>query len=170
MNGAEFARTIIEEMHGAMMADVKDLTQEQLAWKPAPGTNPIGFLFWHYVRTEDNMIHSLTGKSSVWQVEKWCEKLGMDPDAQGTGFHEPDVDKAASLPLSETLAYAEKVFTETSDYLNSLDDAGLDYAPNPERPRRNVGMMLRNFVVAHGWWHLGEIKYVKGMQGMSAAR
>ena len=170
MNGAEFVQTIIGEMHGAMMADVKDLTQEHLAWKPAPGSNPIGFLFWHYVRTEDNMVHSLTGKPSVWQAEKWDEKLGMDAQAQGTGFQELDVDRAAALPLSEMTAYAEKVFAETTDYLNTLDDEKLDYAPNPERPRGTNSMMLRNFVVAHGWWHLGEIKYVKGMQGMPAAR
>ena len=31
MNGAEFVQTIIGEMHGAMMADVKDLTQEHVA-------------------------------------------------------------------------------------------------------------------------------------------
>ena len=170
MNGAEFVRTIIGEMHGAMVADVKDLTPEHLAWKPAPGANPIGFLFWHYVRTEDNLIHSLMGKPSVWQAEKWHEKLGMDAQAQGTGFQEPDVDRAAALPLSEMMAYAERVFADTTEFLNSLDDAGLDRAPNPERPRGTVSMMLRNFIVAHGWWHLGEMKYVKGMQGMPAAR
>ncbi|MBL7165297.1 MAG: DinB family protein [Dehalococcoidales bacterium] len=170
MNGAEFVRTIIGEMHGAMMADVKDLTQEHLAWRPAPGANPIGFLFWHYVRTEDNMLHSLMAKPSVWQAEKWGEKLGMDAQAQGTGFQESDVDKAAALPASEVIAYAEKVFADTTEYLNTLDDAKLDYAPNPKRPRGTIGMMLRNFIVAHGWWHLGEIKYVKGMQGMPAAR
>ena len=157
MNGAEFVQTIIGEMHGAMMADVKDLTQEHVAWKPAPGANPIGFLFWHYVRTEDNMLHGLMGEPSVWQAEKWDEKLGMDPQAQGTGFQELDVDRAAALPLSEMIAYAEKVFAETTDYLNTLDDEKLDYAPNPERPRGTISMMLRNFVVAHGWWHLGEI-------------
>ena len=170
MNGAEFVQTIIGEMHGAMMADVKDLTQEHLAWKPAPGANPIGFLFWHYVRTEDNMLHGLMGKPPVWQAEKWDEKLGMDAQAQGTGFQEPDVDKVAALPWSEVIAYAEKVFAETTDYLKTLDDEKLDYTPNPERPRATISMMLRNFIVAHGWWHLGEIKYVKGMQGMPAAR
>jgi len=72
--------------------------------------------------------------------------------------------------MSEIIAYIEKVFTETMNYLNALHDTSLDYALNPECPRRNVGMMSRNFIVAHGWWHLGEIKYVKGMQGMPAAR
>jgi len=157
-------------MHGALMDDVKDLTAEHLAWKPAPGANPIGFLFWHFIRTEDNIVHGLLGQPSIWEGQKWGEKLGMDAKAQGTGFQEPEVDKAAALPLAEVMAYAELVIKDTADYLNSLDDAKLDFAPNPERPRRTVCMMMRHFVLAHGWWHLGEIKYVKGMQGMPAAR
>jgi hypothetical protein len=170
VNSAEFVQTIVKEMHGAMMADVKDLTAEHLAWKPAPGANPIGFLFWHYIRSEDNMIHAMMGKASRWQADKWGEKLGMDPQAQGTGFVEAEVDTAAALPPSELLAYAEGVFADTDEFLGTFDDDRLDHAPNPERPRRTWGMMIRNFVIAHGWWHLGEIKYVKGMQGMPGAR
>ena len=170
MNAVEFIHTMVSEMHNAMIEDVKVLNQEQLAWKPAPNTNPIGFLFWHEIRTEDNMIHGLQGKPTIWESEKWHEKLEMDATAQGTGFQEPDVDKVAALPLAEVMAYAEQVTRSIEDYIKSLDDAGLDRAPNPERPRRTIGMMLRNFVLAHGWWHLGEIKYLKGMQGMPAAR
>lgn len=170
MTAVEFIQSSISDLHNAMINDVKVLTQEHLAWKPAPKANPIGFLFWHYIRTEDNMIHGLQGKPSIWESEKWHEKLGMDAKAQGTGFQEPEVEKVAVLPLSEQMAYAERVTQSTEDYLKSLDDAGLDHAPDPERPRRTIGMLLRNFIVAHGWWHLGEIKYVKGMQGMPAAR
>ena len=95
MNGAEFVRTIIGEMHGAMIADIKDLTPEHLTWKPAPGANPIGFLFWHYVRTEDNIVHGLIGKPSVWQAEEWHEKLGMD------AIHEFDGNAIGALgPIS----------------------------------------------------------------------
>ncbi len=170
MNGADFVRTMIREMHGAMLDDVKDLTAEHLAWKPAAGANPIGFLFWHYVRTEDNMIHAMQGKPSRWQDAEWGEKLGMDPQAQGTGFVEAEVETAAALPLAEVLAYAEGVFADSDEFLATFDDDRLDHAADPERPRRTWGMMLRNFVIAHGWWHLGEIKYLKGMQGMPAAR
>ena len=94
----------------------------------------------------------------------------MDAKAQGTGFQELEVEKVCLLPLSELTTYAERVIQSTEDYLKSLDDAKLDYAPNPERPRWTIGMMVRNFILAHGWWHLGEIKYIKGMQGMPAAR
>ena len=170
MNAVEFIHTTVTEMHSAMIEDVKVLSQEHLAWKPAAKANPIGFLFWHTIRTEDNMIHGLQGKATIWESEKWHEKLGMDARAQGTGFQEPDVDKVAALPLSEVMAYVERVTASIEGYIKSLDDAGLDRAPNPERPRWTVGMMLRNFIIVHGWWHLGEIKYLKGMQGMPGAR
>lgn len=167
---AEFIQDAVAELHGAMIEDVKVLTQEHLAWKPAPKANPIGFLFWHYIRTEDNMLQGFQGKPSIWESEKWYEKLGMDDKAQGTGFQESEVDKVAALPLSEIMTYAEQVIQSSTEYLKSLDDAGFDHAPNPERPRRTIAMMIRNFILAHGWWHLGEIKYLKGMQGMPFAR
>jgi len=170
MNGADLMKTIITEMNGVLLGDVKDLTPEHLVWKPGPGANPIGFLFWHTIRTEDNIVHGLQGGTPVWEREKWNEKLGMDSGAQGTGFEEGEADKAAALPLAELMAYAESVIRATDEYLSSLDDAKLDMAPDPNRPKRTIGMMLRNFIIAHGWWHIGEIKYLKGMQGMPAPR
>ncbi len=170
MTAIEFIQIAVADLHGAMIGDVKVLTQEHLAWKPAPTANPIGFLFWHYIRTEDNMFQSFRGKPSIWESEQWYEKLGMDATPQGTGFQEPAVEKVAALPLSELMAYAERVTISTEEYLKSLDDAGLDHILDPERPRRTIGMIVRNFILAHGWWHLGEIKYIKGMQGMPSAR
>lgn len=170
MKAIEFIQSGIAELHTVMLSDVKGLTQTQWAWKPAPGANPIGFLFWHYMRSEDNIVHGLQGKPSLWEGEKWDVKLGMDAKAQGTGFKEPEVDRVADLPLPQVVAYAERVAQGTTDYLKSLDDARLDQAPDPARPQRTIGVVLRSFVLAHGWWHLGEIKYVKGMQGMSAPR
>jgi hypothetical protein len=94
----------------------------------------------------------------------------MDVKAQGTGFTEPDVDKVAALPIADVIAYAERVGQRTADYLKSIDERRLDVAPNPARPNWTIGMMLRNFIVSHGWWHLGEIRYIKGLQGMSYSR
>jgi len=52
----------------------------------------------------------------------------------------------------------------------SLDDDKLNFVPDPARPKRTIDMILRNFVLAHGWWHLGEIKYLKGLQRRPAGR
>jgi hypothetical protein len=170
MTGIEFLMTMIAEFHSALMEDVKTLTPQNLKWKPAPQANPIGFLFWHYMRTEDNLVAGLQGKPTIWEAEKWYEKMGLDAKAQGTGFKEPDVDKIAVLPLADLMAYADGVSRNTQEYLKTLDDAKLDFAPDPSRPRRTIGAVLRSFLLAHGWWHLGEIKYIKGLQGMPGAR
>jgi hypothetical protein len=170
MTVLEFIQSAVTELHKTMIDDIKPLTREHLTWKPAPGTNPIGFLFWHYIRTEDMVIQSVQGKPSLWESENWCEKLGLDARAQGTGFQEPDVDKAAALNPADLLAYAERVFQSSDDFLKTLDEARVGQPINPDRPRQTIASMVRNFIIAHGWWHLGEIKYLKGMQGMPAAR
>jgi hypothetical protein len=161
---------MVAGMHRAMTDDVKDLKKEQLIWKPAPRSNPIGFLFWHAVRVEDNMVSNWQKKVTVWEEDRWYEKLGLDAKQYGTGFQDPDVDKVAKLPLDQVLAYSDKVFRATDVYLRTLDEDKLDFAPNPERPRFTIALMIANFIIAHGWWHLGEIRYVKGLQGMPAAR
>jgi hypothetical protein len=170
MTVLEFIQSAIAELHKAMIDDVKPLNQEHLTWKPAPKANPIGFLFWHFVRTEDMVIQSVQGKPAIWESEKWCDKLGLDAKAQGTGFQEAEVDMAAAMNGVELLAYAERVFQSTDDFIKTLDEAKVGQPINPERPRQTIASMVRNFVIAHGWWHLGEIKYLKGMQGMPAAR
>ncbi len=170
MNTVEFIEGSVSDLNSTMISDVKELTAEHLAWKPAPKANPIGFIFWHFMRVQDNVIQSFQGKPSFWESEKWYEKLGMDAKATGNGFQEPEVDKVAALPLSELMAYAECVAQSAADYLKSVKDAELDNAPDPNRPRRTIAVSLRAFVIGHGWWHIGEIKYLKGMQGMPFAR
>ena len=86
MNIADFVTESVTGLNGTLIDDVKDLTQEQAEWTPAAGANPIGFLFWHCIRAEDNMFQGFRGKPSIWESEKWYEKLGMDAKPQGTGF------------------------------------------------------------------------------------
>jgi hypothetical protein len=170
MNAVQFILMTVNGMHHAMVDDVKMLTPAQLAWKPAPGANPVGFLYWHIARVEDMVIAGWQKKTSVWDEDRWYEKLGLDASAYGTGFQEPDVDKVARLPLETVTQYVEKVFRNTGIYVQSLDEDKLDFPPNPERPKVTIGAMLGNYIIGHGWWHLGEIRYIKGMQGMSAGR
>ena len=39
-----------------LLEGVKDLTPEELAWRPAPHANSVGFLLWHMARVEDGWI------------------------------------------------------------------------------------------------------------------
>ncbi len=169
MTVVDYIERSIADLDTTLMQDVKPLTPSQLAWKPMPGANPIGFLFWHFMRSQDEIVARLAGKQSVWLAEKWYEKLGLTPKDSGGGYKEPEVDRAAAMPLQIIMEYAERVAQTTHDYMKSITDADLERALDPARPNRTVVVQLRSFVVAHGWWHLGEIKYLKGMQGMPFA-
>ncbi len=165
MNIADYVAGSVTGLNSALTDDVKDLTQEQAEWTPAPGANPIGFIFWHFMRIQDNMVHGFLEKPSVWESEKWYEKLGMEATDTGMGFDEAGVGKAAAMPLAQLVAYAGRVSEDSEGYFKSLDEAGLDAAPNPDRPRSTILKRVRAFI-SHGWWHDGEIKYIRGMQGM----
>ncbi|MFC1874372.1 DinB family protein [Chloroflexota bacterium] len=136
-----------------------------MAWKPAPKANPIGFIFWHIMRVEDNIFRGFQNKPSIWESEKWYEKLGMDAKVSGTGFDEEQIDKVALLPLSDLAEYAQQVAKSAVDYLSSLEESDLERAPDPNRPKRTIAVTFRAFVISHGWWHDGEIKYLKGYTG-----
>jgi hypothetical protein len=161
MNAAEFIQSSVRGLHEALLADMTNLSQEHLGWSPQPGANPIGYIFLHYMRTEDGQIHRMQGQPSLWDAAGWYQRLGLTQS-----LNEGEIDNAARAPLADSLAYAQHVMDGTRRFLATLDDAKLDVAPDPDRPRRTIGLSLRAFILAHGWWHLGEIKYLKGLQGM----
>ncbi|OGO05448.1 MAG: hypothetical protein A2Y60_02870 [Chloroflexi bacterium RBG_13_54_9] len=170
MTAVELLTRAVDVLHRTILQDIQPLTPEHLAWRPAPQANPIGFLFWHFVRTEDNLVRRLQGESSIWQAEGWDRKFGLPAQDQGTGFATDQVTQLSLPPLAEFMPYAEKVMNNTSDFLKGLDDGRLGQPLDPERPTRNIATMVQSFIVEHGWWHLGEIKYIKGMLGMPAPR
>ncbi len=169
MTVVSYIQRSISDVNTTLAQDVKPLTPQQLAWKPAPQAGSIGYIFWHFMRTQDELISGLAKKPSVWVNEKWFEKLGMDQKTSGVGYKAPDIDKAAAMPLATVMQYAERVAANTNSYMESLKDSDLEVAINPERPNRTVVVNLRSFVIAHGWWHDGEIKYLKGLQDMPFA-
>lgn len=169
MTVVEYIQTSIKDLNTTLIEDVKPLTSQQLSWKPVANSNPIGFIFWHFMRSQDNIIAGLQKKPSVWMNEKWWDKMGADPQASGGGAKQPEVDRAAAVPLHLLIQYAEAVARVTQEYLSTLADSDLNIATDPNRPKRTVVVMIRSFIIAHGWWHIGEIKYLKGLQGMPFA-
>ena len=45
MNTVDFIRESVTALNSTIIDDVKELTPEQVAWKPVPKANPIGFIF-----------------------------------------------------------------------------------------------------------------------------
>ncbi len=163
----EFVRTAVDAQHNHLQDDVRDLTPEQLSYRPAPEGNTIAFLLFHLVRVEDQIVSALLKQAPpIWVQEKWHEKLGFGPDVLGIGFS-PDQVADLSYPLDAFLRYAEQVWQSTDEYLGGLKDEDLAREINaPMIPEvKDVAGLIYGVIIAHGWWHTGEILYLKGLQG-----
>lgn len=170
MEASEFIGIALNDLHAGLRAEIKPLTQEQLLARPAAGVNTIAFLLWHYVRGEDSLLsQQVAGRQPVWVAGGWAARLGVTEEGGGTGFTEEQM-LSIRPDKDELLAYCEQVWSDVPEILKALPAADLDRPTNPERPTMTVGRSIANFVVGHGFWHLGDIRYTKGLMGMPFAR
>lgn len=171
MKTIEYFRGGIKDFHGSFSSAVKGLTDAQLHFRPMGAGNSIAFTFWHYVRTEDIMIQVfLQNKKPIWNTEGWDQKFGMDPRSQGTGMTAEQAAAVRINDLGEFLNYAEKVFQAGETFLESLPEESLDEVKEyPVIGKRSVRQVIGGLVMQHGAGHLGEIWYVKGLQGMKGS-
>ena len=162
----QFISKSIKGLHQTLFNDINGLTEENLGWTPNKDANPIGFIFLHFIRTEDNLVNGIEGKPSIWNSTEFKEDL---PDFGRSDKFSIEVIKYLSqIPLKEVLLYGNQVFDNTNLFLDRLDDVQLRTRPDTKGPRRTIETIFRAFILAHGWWHIGEIKYIKGLQGINS--
>jgi len=159
MDDKAYLKHFIGALHRDYENTLKDLTPEQFAFLPAPAANHIGFVAWHWVRTEDNIVQFVLQRANtVWLEGGLDVAWGLPRNAQGTGMPVEDAH-AMRLPApSVFLDFARKVWAKTDDYLDRLDDTELaritKVQPIGEIP---VFQVLGQTLIAHGNQHLGEI-------------
>ncbi len=171
MGALDFFRPSLKTLHGNLMDAVKDLTDEQLHFRPLGKGNPIAFIFWHVVRTEDSVVSFfLQKKPPLWNAEGWDKKFGMDSRAQGTGMSAEQAAAVRISDLAEFLKYSVKVFAASESYLESLKEEELDRVEEFQfLGKRSFGSVIGGIVLNHGSGHLGEIWYVKGLMGLKGS-
>ncbi len=171
MGTVEYFRSAIKDLHKSLSDSLKGLANEQLHFRPMGKGNHIAFTIWHYVRTEDTVINFLWQKKPpVWNAEGWDKKFGMDPRAQGTGM---TAEQAAAVRIQEVEAfskYMEKVFRASEAYMDGVKEQDLAEVKDlPVLGRRSLYQVIGAIVLHHGAEHLGEISYVKGLQGLKGS-
>jgi len=171
MKTIEYFRGVMKEAHKGLGAAVKDLTDAQLHFRPLEAGHSIAFTLWHYVRTEDIMIHVfLQNKKPVWNTEGWDQKLGMDAKSQGTGMTAEQAAAIRIKNLGEFLKYAERVFLASEGFLEGVPEESLDEVKEfPVIGKRSVRQIIGGMVLQHGANHMGEISYIKGLQGLKGS-
>jgi len=149
------------------MVVVGDLTDEQLAWRPTPVAHSIALTLWHMARTEDGFQNDVHQRGTVWANGGFAAKWGYPEKGVGTGW---DDERAASLPMpgkERLLEYVRAVFAACDEAADKLDDALLNETRASGFLGKDgiVGEVLLGSIT-HGNRCLGEMEYIKGLQGM----
>jgi hypothetical protein len=146
---------------------VDELSDDQLAWRPKPLAHSIGFVLWHVARCDDNVQIDLTGGPLELIRGGYAARWGHPERGAGTGW---DDEKAAALPLppkGELLEYVTRVFKLVDDATNSVDDErfAMKLESRFMSGESTYGEVLL-VCFLHDNRHLGEMEYIKGLQGL----
>jgi hypothetical protein len=168
----DFIRDSIHQQHEAWDKAVSDLTQEQMHFRPNGQGNHIGFIAWHYVRTEDNLVQFVfqQRKPTVWLAGGYDQAFGLPRTAQGTGMP-PEEAAQMRLPAAEQwMTYQQAVWQATDAWLDSVAEADLlrtvRIMPFGEIP---VLTAVRIPIVNHGFLHLGQVGLLRKLQGLKSS-
>ena len=144
---------------------VGGLTAEQLAYRPNPDANSIGWLIWHLTRIQDDHIADAAGTEQVWTSEGWCERLGLPFDAGDTGDgHGPEQVAAVRIDQPEQLiGYHDAVYQRTSRFVAGLTEQSLTRVVDTNwDPPVTLGVRLVS-VLGDDWQHVGQAGYLRGL-------
>lgn len=166
MTVVAFLEAARQEVHDSILRAVGDRTHEQFLWRPNPEISNIACLLWHVVRIEDLTIQTRFRKAPlIYEAEGWVNRLGLDP-RRPLGLTPEQLD-AVTYHLEDFLPYAHKVWDNTSEVLKGMRNEDLEQPVNIEDLPQvtNVGALFHTVLVSHPWRHLGEILYIKQLQG-----
>src|SRR3989441_13232323 len=130
MTAVEFIGSDLKRMHAMLDAMIADLTPERLHTVPAghPKTNTIAWGFWHYVRTEDNVVRFVlqNRRPTVWAEGGYAARLGLPPVAQGTGMSTAEAQALRLKDVPLVKDYMQKDWASTEDLLATVSAADLE--------------------------------------------
>jgi hypothetical protein len=166
-----FIREHLTVLHAFFDRVTADLSDDQAHYVAAAGVQPIAFSLWHYVRTEDNIIRFvLQRRPTVWIEGGWPERFGLDPRAQGTGMNDEEASRFRLASLSDFRRYMSDVWAATDEYLAHLQPADADRTVTIKPVgEMTVLQALGGMCLTHGYRHLGEIEYARGLLGLKGA-
>ncbi len=175
MDLKRFIGEAIGDNRKRVLAVIRDLTLDEMYWKPKRDTNPIGFLFWHISRVEDRLITNFVqGKKEIWLSGKWHEKMNLSVVGTGLGYSLDELDQFPNLDQCLLTEYFNLVRKSTIEYLDSVPekdfDLVLDRVPFPEY--KPAIQYFTGFTIARAFrqligeldQHFGQISYIRGVQ------
>ena len=159
----------LRQAHERLVSLVADVTDEQLAWSPAPGAHSLEFALWHIARCDDNYLRvHIAGRPEIWQEEGWFRRWGLDQESTGMLLSDENA-MGLRLPGKEgLLAYVQRVWEEVEAFVAHLGPEELAQPVNQVERTSGLatGQVITTHIYGHDNRHLGEMEYIKGMLGL----
>ena len=165
----ELLRSGLKSMHSLLDKAVEGMTAEQLNFRPREGGVSGFFSLWHYVRTEDNIVNFVVQrKPTVWLEGGYDEIFGLHRTGQGTGMTEEEANAVVIHDVAKWHEYQQRTWQATDAYLASMSPAEFDSRRVTIKPVGEMSLWdgLFGMCLSHGYRHVGEIEYVRGVQGI----
>jgi hypothetical protein len=168
----ELIRDSIQQQHDAWDRALSDLTPDQIHFRPNDQGNHIGFIAWHYVRTEDNIVQFIfqNRKPTMWIEGGYDQKFGLPRTAQGTGMPHAEAAQMRLPALDGWMSYQGSVWQATTAWLNGLTEADLQRIVS-FKPFGDITVMtaIRIPILNHGFMHIGQVQHLRQLQGLKGS-
>jgi uncharacterized damage-inducible protein DinB len=146
------------------LSAIEGLSEDQLAFRPAPEANSVGWLVWHLARVQDDHVADAAGAEQVYTAQAFAARfdLPFGDDATGYGFSSEDVGRLRVD--AETLGdYLRAVTSATQSYLATLQDDDYERVVDENwDPPVTLAVRLVS-VVGDDLQHAGQASYVRGL-------
>ena len=168
----DFIRDSIQQQHEAWDKAISDLTPDQMHFRPNGQGNHIGFIAWHYIRTEDNLVQFVFQhrKPTVWLAGGYDQTFGLPRTAQGTGMPHEEAARMQLPAVEQWMGYQQAVWQATDAWLNSVTEEDLLRGVRI-MPFGDITVMtaVRIPIVNHGFLHLGQVGHLRKLQGLKSS-
>jgi hypothetical protein len=165
-------RDSIRQQHEGWDKAISDLTVDQMHYRPDGQGNHIGFIAWHYVRTEDNLVQFVfqNRQPTVWLAGGYDQKFGLPRTSQGTGMSREEAVQMRLPSPDQWLAYQRAVWQATDAWLHAITEADLERQVRI-MPLGDIAVMtaVRTPIVNHGFMHLGQVQHLRTLQGLKGS-
>lgn len=165
----EILRDGLKGVHTLLDKATGDMTAENFNFRPQEGGVSAFFSLWHYVRTEDNIVNFVVQREpTVWLNGSYNEHFSLPRNGQGTGMTADEANAVQLHDVPTWREYQSKVWAATDAYLGSLSEAEFSERKVVIKPVGEMSLWqgLNGMCLSHGYRHVGEIEYVRGVIGL----
>jgi hypothetical protein len=166
MDMREYLQDFIGLLHLDYDDALRELTEDQFYFLPGDGVNHIAYMAWHILRAEDNIVQFVLQRTpTVWVEGKLDERWQLPRIHHNLPTEEAHAFRVPSI--GNLMDYAREVWRHTEQYLARLSEAELQRLVNiPPWGEIPTVRLLGQAVIAHGRQHLGQIDFIRGLNGL----